>query len=351
LQPDFLLEKKTFLSDPDAVDRITLKKPDDFHVHLRDGAPLAAYAAESARWFGRALVMPNIKPAVTDARSLTAYRERILQAVSGWQPLMTFKVVPGQTREVIKDLRDAGAIAGKYYPAGVTTNSEGGAADWESCAVAIGHLEAEGLTLCVHGELPGTAPWDSERAFLPILGEIVSAFPKLRIVLEHVSTAEAVDFLAAQDPRRLAGTVTVHHLLYSAADLWSPRFSSHYYCKPIIQGNRDRSALQEWVLSGACNCFFGSDSAPHPRENKENASANPGIFSSPVAIPLLADFFSDRGDISTMEKFLSENGARFYGLPLTAEKLTLVLGTRPVSGLIGGAVPLLAGETVNWSPA
>lgn len=332
------------------MDTITLRKPDDFHLHLRDGEPLAAYAAESEKWFGRALVMPNIRPAVTDPEGLTAYRDRILQGAPGLEPLMTFQVLPGQTREQIRALKRAGAIAGKYYPAGVTTHSEGGAIGWESCAEVFGFLEEEGLVLTFHGELPGVPPWEGEQAFLPGLSRVAERFPRLKIVMEHISTAEAAEWVAAQDLLRIAATVTLHHFLFAAEELWSPRFSGHYYCKPLIQGRRHRDALREFVLSGARNVFFGSDSAPHPVADKEGREVSPGIFSAPVAIPLLVDFFLEKGSLAVMENFLSENGAVFYGLPLQEKRLTLVPGRFPVPERIGGARPLMAGRETGWRP-
>ncbi len=326
---------------------IEIRTPDDFHVHLRQGPALSGYAREAARRFGRVLVMPNTLPPIATPGELASYRAEIRSAAPELTALMTFKIQPGMDRATVRSLRDAGALAGKYYPLGVTTNSEDGISDTDSVMDAVAAIEAEGLVLCIHGEEPGAEILDRERAFLPRLAHLARSFPRLRIVLEHVSSAAGVEAVLAL-PERVAGTVTVHHLLYTMDDLIGGRLDPHLFCKPVVKTRADRSALQRAVLDGNRKLFFGSDSAPHPRSAKESAQGEAGVYAMPVSLPLLAGFFAERGALDRIEDFVSRFGAEFYGLPPNGGSLRLRRARWTVPEEIDGVVPLAAGREMAW---
>lgn len=326
---------------------ITIRRPDDFHLHLRQGENMGTYAAESAASFRRALIMPNTLPPVCDPAGLKAYREDILKNTRGFTPLMTFKILPDMKAEDIRPLKEAGALAGKLFPAGVTTNSEDGISSLDQIRDVLFAMEEEEMVLSIHGEDPDASILEREVRFLPQLENLVSSYGKLKIVLEHISNRESLLFLN-ELPERVAGTITIHHLLYTLDDLMGGALNPHLFCKPVVKKEEDRRALADAVLNGSSRLFFGSDSAPHLKENKENAAASAGVFSSPVLMPLLADFFERDGCLQELEAFVSERGAGFYGLPLNRESLTLKKETWQVPDLIGGAVPLLAGSELSW---
>jgi len=347
---------------------IRIPRPDDFHVHVRQGPAMAAYVADHAAIFGRGLMMPNTVPSIRDAVGLAEYRAAILRAATrvnpGYQPLMTFKVfIPdsleqgGDVANQIADLKSAGAIAGKLYPAGVTTNSADGVSDLDALYPVLEAMQDSGLVLCVHGEDPDAFCLDREAAFLPKLNRVVCDFPRLRIVLEHVSTAAAVDWVSGQ-PDRVAATVTVHHLLHTLDDMLAGHLQPHLFCKPLLKRPDDRSAIQSAVLSGSPRFFFGSDSAPHERVAKECDCGAAGIYSATVALPLLASFFEAREKLDLLAEFTGRFGAEFYGLALPNDELVLVrkkwvvpmtlhLGADGFSG--GGVVPLAAGQELEWA--
>lgn len=329
------------------MDRIRIRKPDDFHLHLRQGENLGEYARQSAAGFARALIMPNTLPPVCDAPTLRSYREAILRETRGFEPLMTFKILPGMSPGQIRSLKEAGALAGKLYPAGSTTNAEDGVSSLDQIRDTLALMEEEGLILSIHGEDPRAPVLDRERRFLPQLEEIVAGSSRLKIVLEHLSCRESLRCLRDL-PARVAGTVTVHHLLFSLDDLMGGALDPHLFCKPVIKTEEDRKALAEAVLSGWDRLFFGSDSAPHLLANKEAPRAAAGIFSAPAALPLLADFFDREGCLDRLESFVSLRGARFYGLAPNEERIVLRRESFSLPPLIGGARPLAAGKELAW---
>ena len=329
------------------MEKLIIRKPDDLHLHLRQGESLAAYVQESAAAFKRALIMPNTIPPVSTVEILESYRNEIETFSEGFTPLMTFKILPGMSGEDVVKLKSAGALVGKYYPAGATTNAEDGVSSPDQIREVLAVMAQEGIVLSVHGEDPEAPVLAREISFFPQLEKILKDHPSLKVVFEHISCRESLDFLNAM-PDRLAGTVTVHHLLFTLEDLMGGSFNPHLFCKPVLKTEQDRLALVEAVMTGHPRLFFGSDSAPHPRERKEAGVSSAGVFTSPVAMPLLAELFEKEGALEKLEPFVSQIGADYYGLPLNEEKLTLVKEQWIVPELIGGAVPFLAGKELSW---
>ncbi|HUX21223.1 MAG TPA: dihydroorotase [Spirochaetia bacterium] len=329
---------------------IVIRRPDDLHVHLRDGEAVSGYARDAARHFARILVMPNTSPPIVTTDDLVAYRARIEQAAPKLTPLMTFKIMQGATAESIRDLKSAGAVAGKLYPRGATTNSEDGLSDIGGALPIFEVMEEVGLVLCIHGENPAAPVLEREAAFLPTFFEIISRFPRLKVVLEHVSSEAGVQAVR-EAPERVAATITVHHLLFTLDDLLGNRLRPHLFCKPVIKPERDRAAIERVVLEGHPRFFYGSDSAPHLRSEKESDSGSAGVYSIPVSLSLLAEFFVDRGAVGRFEPFVSELGARFYGLPLNEGTITIRRESWRVPEELHGVVPLLAGTELDWLPA
>jgi dihydroorotase len=329
---------------------LVLPLPDDFHLHLRQGEPMFLYARREACSFGRALVMPNTLPPVASAASIAGYREAIRSALprgSGFRPLMTFKLLPGMSREEVIGCAEAGAVAGKYYPSGATTNAADGPRSPEEVASALNAMAELGLVLCVHGEDPEAPSLRRETAFLSQIEKIMARWPRLRIVLEHLSTADAVAFVAS-GPETLAATLTAHHLLYTIDDMLGGGLNPHLFCKPILKSAADRGALRTAAFSGSPKFFFGSDSAPHPRSKKECALAPGGVYSAPTAVPALAGLFEAEGALTALPAFLSSFGAAFYRLDPPVGSLGLVRRSWVVPGEIDGVVPMCAGESLSW---
>lgn len=269
------------------TDRFVMPMPDDFHAHLRQGEPLMQYARQHAGQFGRVLLMPNTMPPIFNVARLTEYRadvERALAAIPDserFEPLFTFKILPSMLAAEIESFAHAGAIAGKYYPSGSTTNAADGPRSFDDVDEVLSAMEESGLVLCIHGENPEVPVFERERAFLPQVERLLARYPHLRIVLEHLSDEESVRFVE-QGPANLAATITAHHLLFTVDDMIRDSMNPHLYCKPVLKFARDREALRSAVLSGSKKFFFGSDSAPHPREKKECTAAAPGGRSPPV---------------------------------------------------------------------
>ncbi len=331
------------------IDEIVIPRPDDFHVHLRQGQGLAAYARREAFWFGRAMVMPNTLPAVSSARAIEAYRREIEAAAGGdFRALMTFKILPGMRGDEVAACVAAGAIAGKYYPAGATTNSADGLSSPELAEEALFAMESLGTVLSVHAEDPSAPVFEREEAFLPVLESIMIRHSGLKVVFEHISTRAGLAF-ALSGPARLAGTVTPHHLLFSVDDMMGEALNPHLYCKPVIKGRRERDALRMAVFGGSPKLFFGSDSAPHPRSAKECTRAASGVYSAPTAIPALATLFEREGALSALTGFLSGRGAAFYGLTAPAGELRLVRQPWTVPPEMDGTVPMLSGARLDWN--
>lgn len=335
---------------------LTLTRPDDFHLHLRDGAVLADLVPPVAQRFARAIVMPNLAPPVTTVAAAAAYRERILAASpGGFEPLMTLYLTEETAPGEIDRASESGFVhAVKLYPAGATTHSSAGVRDVARTYGVLERMSERGLVLAIHGEVadPGLDPYEREPRFVEdVLAPLVERFPDLRVVLEHVSTRVAVDFVRAGGPN-VAATITAHHLLYSRGILFRGGLSPHHFCRPMLQTEADRTALVEAATGGEPGFFLGSDSAPHPREKKECAHAAAGIYTGYAAIELYAEAFADAGAIERLDDFASRFGADFYGLPRNAGTLTLeeapwnAADAYPLGD--SAVVPLRAGERLRY---
>lgn len=329
-------------------------QPDDFHVHLRQGELLDHVLAPTALIYGRALVMPNLTPPILTGADALAYRHRIQDGATAlgattFEPLMTIKLVGTTTPRTITEAKNAGVIAGKVYPEGVTTNSEDGVKNMTSLWPAFAQMETEGMVLCLHGETPGVFCMDRESHFLDTLDELANVFPKLRIVLEHVTTEDAV-MMVEELPDTVAATITVHHLLLTLDDVVGDKLRPHHFCKPIAKREQDRRRLVVAATSGSPKFFLGTDSAPHLRDTKECASGCAGIYTSPVAMEVLAELFEREGRLERLEAFTSAFGARFYGLPLNERYVDLekVDPYLVPERLPGDIVPFRAGENLHW---
>lgn len=337
---------------------LKLTRPDDWHVHLRDGAALRAVAADTARVFRRAIVMPNLKPAVTTVQAAAVYRDRILAALpanTGFDPLMTLYLTDATSADEIARAKASGFVhAVKYYPAGATTNSESGVTLLSRAYPALAAMERQDMVLAVHGEVtdPSVDVFDRERVFIDReLTAILRDFPGLRIVLEHITTREAAEFVG-EAPGTVAATITPQHLLYSRNALFSGGLRPHLYCLPLLKREIHRQALVAAATSGNPKYFLGTDSAPHARDTKENACGCAGCYSAPAALALYAEAFEDAGALDRLEGFASRYGAAFYGLPQNRESITLHRRPWcvPESLPFGDAtiVPLRAGEELRW---
>ena len=337
---------------------LTLTRPDDCHLHLRDGDALASVLPHTVRTFARAVVMPNLKPPVTSTALAAAYRSRILKALPGsskFEALMTLYLTDNTSATEIALARQSGFVCGiKYYPAGATTNSESGVTHIERAYPALAAMEEHDLPLLVHGEvtLPGVDAFDRERVFVEtILADIMRRFPRLRVVVEHATTREAVDFVLAGGPR-IAATITAHHLLYNRNAIFSGGLRPHYYCLPVLKREEHREALVRAATSGSPKFFLGSDSAPHARGDKEAACGHAGIYTAHAAIELYAEVFERAGALDKLEAFASFHGADFYRLPRNRDSISLRKEpwNVPAEMAFGAAtlVPLRAGESVAW---
>lgn len=334
----------------DSGDLLILPRPDDFHVHLRQGPQLGLYARRHAASFGRALIMPNTVPPIADAGWICRYRDEVRRSTVGqtdFEPLMAFKLLPGMSGETVRECARAGAVAGKYYPAGATTNADDGPRSPDEVSEALDAMQEEGLVLSIHGEDPNAPVLEREQAFIATVERLLASWPRLRIVFEHLSTREAVSFVRT-GPERLAATITAHHLLFTLDDMLGAGMNPHLFCKPILKTDRDREALREAAFSASAKFFFGSDSAPHPRMAKESASAPGGVYSAPTALPALAGLFDSCGALGRLAGFVAENGARFYRLPPPKGRLRLKREAWVVPGETDGSVPMCAGATLPW---
>ncbi len=333
-----------------ASQTLTIRRPDDWHVHLRDGDMLAKVAPYTARQFARAIVMPNLSPPVTTVESARAYRKRILEATApGFTPLMTcYLTDESDPDELQRGFNEGVWIAAKLYPAGATTNSASGVTDIRNIYPALTRMEKIGMVLCVHGEVtdPDVDVFDREAVFIDrVLTRIVSDFPELKIVLEHITTSDAVDFVATG---RIAATITPQHLLINRNALFAGGLRPHAYCLPVAKREEHRVAVRRAATSGRPNVFLGTDSAPHARHAKESACGCAGIFIAPIALESYATVFDADGALDRLEAFASLNGPRFYGLPLNEETVTLERAPVAVPDEIDGLVPFHAGVTLGW---
>ena len=327
---------------------IVIRKPDDFHLHLRQGELMKNLVKETSKSFQRVLVMPNTLPPITSAEGLNKYRQELNAVSTDLQFLMTFKVMPRMSPSEIAGLKQAGAIAGKLYPQGVTTNAEDGITDVKALFPIFSAMQELDLVLCLHGEVPEVPDLLREQAFLPTLKSIQKNFPKLRIVFEHVSSKAGVE-LVQNLGNTVAATITVHHLLLTTADVRNGYFHPHNFCAPICKSEKDRKALIEAATSNNPKFFFGSDSAPHTEKDKQGEHPKPGIFTTPVALPLLAQIFEEQGKLDRLEAFTSQFGAEFYRLQLNNGSITLKKESWQVPEKYFGVVPLVASQNIPWT--
>ena len=333
-----------------ASQTLTIRKPDDWHVHLRDGDMLQKVAPYTARQFSRAIVMPNLAPAVTSVDAARDYRKRILEATTpGFTPLMTCYLTDQASPDEIARGHSEGVwLAAKLYPAGATTNSASGVTDIRNIYPALARMEKIGMVLCVHGEVtdPDVDVFDREAVFIDrVLTRVVSDFPELKIVLEHITTADAVDFVATG---RVGATITPQHLIINRNALFAGGLRPHAYCLPVAKREEHRLAVRRAAVSGWSNVFLGTDSAPHARHAKESACGCAGIFNAPYALESYAGVFEEEGALDKLEGFASVNGALFYDLPVNEETVTLERTEVEVPQEVEGLVPFHAGETLGW---
>ena len=338
---------------------LRLTQPDDWHLHLRDGEALATTVAHSSRVFARAIVMPNLKPPVTTVDQALAYRQRILAAIPecrAFDPLMTLYLTEGlNPQEVTRAHEEESVHAVKFYPAGATTNSESGVAELECVYPALEKMAELGLPLLIHGEVTDEHIdiFDRESKFLEdVLAPLLERFPKLRIVLEHITTKDAVDFVE-QHGDNLAATITPHHLLLNRNDLLAGGVRPHIYCLPILKRNIHQRALIEAAISGSPKFFLGTDSAPHAVETKETSCGCAGIYSAHAAIELYAEAFDAENALDKLEGFASFFGPDFYNLPRNQSTITLKKETQTVPSKFAfgssTVTPMRASETIAWS--
>jgi dihydroorotase len=341
-----------------SVDRLVIRKPDDWHVHLRDGPMLAAVVNFTARQFSRAIVMPNLNPPVTTVAAAQAYRSRIIAALApdvSFAPLITCYLTDGiDPAEVERGFREQAFTACKLYPAHATTNSQHGVTDIRNIYRVLETMQRIGMPLLVHGEVTEkhVDVFDREAVFIDrTLSRLVVDFPALKIVFEHITTAEAVAFVEAASPN-VAATITPHHLEYNRNAMFDGGMRPHFYCLPVAKREQHRLALRRAATSGSPRYFLGTDSAPHAVTDKESACGCAGVFNAPHALESYARTFEEEGALDRLEAFASENGPRFYGLPMNEERVLLERAPQLVPARVPAAatqiVPFHAGETLSW---
>lgn len=340
------------------TDKLSLVRPDDWHLHLRDGDPMRAVLADTAARFGRAIVMPNLRPPVTHVEAAAAYRRRIVAALppgTGFEPLMTLYLTDNTAPAEIAHAKASGLVHGvKLYPAGATTHSDSGVTDIARCHEVLGEMERHGLPLLVHGEVtdPAVDVFDREKVFIEgVLAPLVVRFPGLKLVLEHVTTRDGVEFVKSCG-RNVGATLTAHHLLMNRNALFQGGIRPHHYCLPLLKREEHRRALVEAATGGDPRFFLGTDSAPHPKGAKECACGCAGIYTAHAGIELYAEVFEQAGALDRLEAFASFHGPDFYGLPRNEGRITLekVSWQPPAEVAFGGEtlVPFRAGEPIAW---
>jgi dihydroorotase len=335
-----------------ALQTLTIRRPDDWHVHLRDGEMLRTVAPFTAHQFARAIIMPNLEPPVTTVAAARDYRERIVAAAGpGFTPLMTcYLTDQADPDEIARGYEESVWVAGKLYPAHATTNSAAGVTDVRKIHRALERLQRIGMVLCVHGEVTDRQVdvFDREAVFIErVLEPVTRDFSELKIVVEHITTREAVDFVTAAGPN-IAATVTPQHLVINRNAIFAGGLRPHAYCLPVAKREAHRLAVRKAATSGSPKFFLGTDSAPHARAAKESACGCAGIFNAPFALESYACVFDEDGALDRFEPFASEHGPRFYGLPLNDGTVTLERSEVEVPDEIGGLVPFHAGETLRW---
>ncbi len=340
------------------MNKITITRPDDWHLHLRDGAALKAVLPDTARQFARAIVMPNLRPPVTTTALALAYRERILEALPAdmtFEPLMTLYLTDNTSADEIARAKASGLIHGiKLYPAGATTNSDSGVTSLDKCADALAAMEKLGMPLLVHAEVTDSDidVFDRELVFIERhMIPLLKKYPGLKVVFEHITTKDAADFVALASAN-VAATITAHHLLMNRNDMFRGGIQPHHYCLPVLKRETHRVALVKAATSGSPKFFLGTDSAPHAKHTKEAACGCAGMYTARTAMELYAEAFENANALDKLEAFASFNGADFYGLPRNTEQVTLVKeswkvpGSLPYDGDV--LVPLRADQMVHW---
>jgi dihydroorotase len=335
-----------------ASQTLTIRRPDDWHVHLRDGEMLRTVVPFTARQFARAIVMPNLAPPITTVEAASAYRDRIVAAAgAGFTPLMTCYLTDDTSPdEIARGFEEGTWIAAKLYPAGATTNSGSGVTDIRNIYPALARMEKIGMVLCVHGEVtdPDVDVFDREAVFIErVLKPLLFDFPELKVVFEHITTSEAVGFVT-ESGANIAATVTPQHLQINRNALFAGGLRPHAFCLPVAKREEHRLSVRQAATSGSPKFFLGTDSAPHARSAKESACGCAGIFNAPFALESYARVFDEQDALDRFEAFASENGPRFYGLPLNDGTITLERGECEVPHEIGGLVPFHAGDTLRW---
>jgi dihydroorotase len=335
-----------------ASQTLTIRRPDDWHVHLRDGEMLRKVARYTAHQFARAIVMPNLVPPITTVEAAASYRQRIVNAGGpGFTPLMTCYLTDSiSPDEVARGFEEGVWIAAKLYPAGATTNSATGVTNVRNIHPVLARMEQIGMVLCVHGEVtdPDVDVFDREAVFIDrILDPLTRDFPDLKIVLEHITTSEAAQFVAGAGAT-IGATVTPQHLVINRNAIFAGGLRPHAYCLPVAKREQHRLAVRKAATSGSPKFFLGTDSAPHARHAKESSCGCAGIFNAPFALESYATVFEQEGALDRFEAFASLNGPRFYGLPINQETVTLERTQLAVPEEVGGLVPFHAGETLHW---
>ena len=339
------------------INTLTITRPDDWHVHLRDGAVLKDTVADISRYFGRAIIMPNLVPPVTDVNLAKSYHARIMDAKPSaqFQPLMVLYLTDKTSAQDIIEAKESGLVyAAKLYPAGATTNSSSGVTDVANLTDVFAAMQSVEMPLLVHGEVT-TAEidiFDREQVFVDtILKPLVANFPDLKIVLEHITTKNAVDFVKSASSN-IAATITVHHLLYNRNDMLVGGIRPHYFCLPILKRNTHQLALREAATSGDKKFFLGTDSAPHAQQAKESSCGCAGVYSAHAAIELYAEVFEQENALDKLEAFASLNGPNFYQLPVNEDKITLVKKSWEVAETMSFGndvvVPVRANDKITW---
>ena len=335
-----------------SLQSLTIRRPDDWHVHLRDGEMLERVARHTSRQFARAIIMPNLAPPVTSVDAASAYRERIRAAAGeDFEPLMTAYLTDHtEPAELARGFESKVWVAAKLYPAGATTNSASGVTAIHNIYPVLERMQAIGMTLCVHGEVTDrdVDVFDREAVFIDrILSPLVDQFPDLKIVLEHITTSDAADFVR-DAPATVAATVTPQHLHINRNALFAGGLRPHAYCLPVAKREQHRLAVRAATVSGSAKFFLGTDSAPHARSAKESACGCAGIFNAPYALESYAAVFEEEGALDRFEGFASEHGPNFYGLPLNEGTVTLERVEQIVPDEVDRLVPFHAGETLKW---
>ena len=348
------------MTPSDTLTQLTITRPDDWHLHVRDGDALHTVVPHTAAQFGRAIIMPNLRPPVTTAAQALAYKSRIQAAVPAgvaFAPLMTLYLTDNLPPDEIKRAKDTGVVAAKLYPAGATTNSDAGVTDLRKTYKTLEAMQKQGLLLLVHGEVtsPDIDLFDREAVFIDTqLIPLRRDFPELKIVFEHITTREAAHYVAGAD-QFTAATITAHHLLYNRNAMFTGGIRPHYYCLPVLKRETHRAALVEAAVSDNTRFFLGTDSAPHPAHLKEHASGCAGCYTAHAAMELYAEAFEAAGALHKLEAFASFNGADFYGLPRNTGTVTLKKEswTPPESFAFGEGQlkPLRSGESLAWRMA